>query len=184
MSETTTQTEDGQEATEVEQTEQTTTETPAAESTEAAQESKTDDLPDWARKQLTKANNEAAKYRTRVTELNDKLKGLEDSSGKVEDLSKQVTDTSAEADTAKLALLKLQIALSVEGVEAKNASDFAELLQGSTEEDLKAHAEKVKKLFGASRSPAVDPSLGRGGDVKPNPGTGQNRLAFAYSKKT
>jgi hypothetical protein len=42
-------------------------ETPPAEPTE-------DDLPEWARKELTKVRNEAAGYRTRLRDAEDKLK--------------------------------------------------------------------------------------------------------------
>lgn len=184
MSDTTTEQNGDQEVTEgQESTEETNAaETSIEEEKSGEQESKKDDeLPDWAREKLTKANAEAAKYRTRVKELNDKLKAVEDASGKVEALTQQATDASAEAETAKLALLKLQTALSVEGIEAKNASEFADLLQGSTEDELKAHAEKVKKLLGVSRSRATDPTQGRSGDVKPSVGPGVDRLTYAYS---
>ena len=191
MSDTTTEQTEGQESTE-EQTSEETTESTEAEATSheeettedesTEQESEKDELPDWAREKLTKANNEAAKYRTQVKELREKVKALEESSGQVEDLNKKATDASAAAETAKTDLLKLQIALTVDGIEAKNASEFAELLQGTTEEELKAHAEKVKKLLGVSRSrSAVDPTQGRGGKVEQDPGTGTNRLAFAYN---
>lgn len=123
---------------------------------------KTEDLPEWARKAISEANAEAAKYRTRAheteaavtarlnTEWEAKLKGA-------------VEETSAarsERDKALLGQTKLDVALAA-GVSSDKAKDFADLLQGSNTEELTAYAQKVLQFGGGSKPvKAVDPTQG------------------------
>ena len=91
---------------------------------------------DGAKKALTKARNEAGKYRTRLREAEDKL-------------SKAKTPEEFEAAVTELrdTNAKLERDLLVERVARKAAlpEELAELLQGSTEAELQAHAKKLAK---------------------------------------
>lgn len=126
------------------------------------------ELPHWARDRISEANNEAAKYRVKAREATDAAKqtAAQEFAGQLSALSDQKAATAAELDTTKQALLKLRVALAV-GIPGESAADFAELLKGSTEEEIKAHAEKVKSLFSTTSTPppAVDSSQGLGGPV-------------------
>ena len=146
--------------------EETVPETPveAAESTDET-------VPEWVREKLTKANNEAAKYRVQAKEASEKA--MVEAESKFQDkltaLSDEKSAIAAELENVRLEHLRLKAAISV-GIPGESASEFADLLKGSSEDELKAHAEKVKGLFGASKSDrAVDPTQGLGeGDVVAN----------------
>lgn len=148
----------------------TTTEA-TAEVTESAQVEGTETapqndgaLPEWAREKLSKANSEAAKYRTRAKEAAEKAQF--EAEERFNTQLKELTDAKAgletELNNTRLNLVKVQAALSV-GIPGESATEFAGLLQGTTEEEISSHAAKVKELFAASNKPepAVDPSQGR-----------------------
>lgn len=123
-------------------------------------------IPEWARKKITEANNEAAKYRTEKNnieaETSAKLKAEFDAQFKA--LSEEKSAILAERDTNALNYQKLNVALAA-GVPGETAVKFAGLLQGSNDEELKAHAEELKSMFGSPvKVPAIDPSHGARGD--------------------
>lgn len=122
-------------------------------------------LPDWARKQISEANAEAAKYRTErnniEAETTAKLKAEFDAQLKT--LSDEKSAITAERDTTALNYTKLGVALAA-GVPGETAVKFADLLKGSNEDELKAHAEELKSMFGAPvKIAAIDPSHGASG---------------------
>jgi len=126
---------------------------------------KQDALPDWARKQISEANAEAAKYRnernTIEADTTAKLKAEFDAQLKT--LSDEKSAITAERDTTALSYTKLGVALAA-GVPGETAVKFAGLLQGSNEDELKAHAEELKSMFGGPvKIAAIDPSHGAGG---------------------
>jgi hypothetical protein len=139
-------------------------ETAQVEGTET--ESPSDSLPEWAREKLTKANNEAAKYRTKAKEAAQQAQyeAEEKFSAQIAALTDERATAVAELENARLEVTKLKAALSV-GIPGESASEFADLLKGSNEEEILAHAEKVKELFGASAKPAraTDPTQGLDG---------------------
>jgi len=145
-------------------TEQTTQDasTPAVDIQQDGQETENvDTLPDWVRAKLTKANNEAARYR------NERNQALEKAREQVaaEFESKLAELTSAkEAAEAKLAeteinLVKLRAAFGVVAPEEESgslfdkASEIAELIKGSSEEEITANAAKLRELFGSTATP-------------------------------
>lgn len=133
--------------------------------TETTQENKPETLPDWARKQISEANAEAAKYRTERNNIEAdttaKLKAEFDAQLKT--LSDEKSAITAERDTTALNYTKLGVALAA-GVPGDTAVKFAGLLQGSNEDELKAHAEELKSMFGGPVKIApIDPSHGAGG---------------------
>lgn len=96
-----------------------------------------DELPEWARTKLTKANGEAANYRTKLREAEDKLKDAKS----LEEVDEIVNTLKAEREASERALL-------IENVALKNGlpNELAELLKGDTRDELEAHAQKLKKF--------------------------------------
>ncbi|MEU4155702.1 hypothetical protein [Actinoplanes sp. NPDC026670] len=137
-------------ASESESAEVETTTEPAGESTESQKDEETrekdelDELPEWARKRLTKANTEAGKYRTQLREVEQKLAQ-----------AKSPEEYEAATKALREANAKLERDLLVERVarKAKLPEELAELLQGSTEEELQAHAKKLSKFAPADDEP-------------------------------
>ena len=132
-----------------------------------------DVLPDWAREKLTKANNEAAKYRTEKNEAVEKAKQeVTDSfTEKVEKLEAQVAERDSEIESGRRETEKLRAAIEA-GIANDKIFTFAELLKGDNPEEFKSHAEKLKELFAVEDAPsqkhsAVDPSQGSGGKHLP-----------------
>lgn len=134
-------------------------------------------IPEWVRDKLTKANNEAAKYRTKAKDAAQQaqFEAEEKFSAQISTLTDEKAAIAAELENARLEFTKFRAALSV-GIPGESASEFADLLKGSTEEEILSHAEKVKELFGVSAKPAraTDPTQGLdGGNV-----TGQSAGAM------
>jgi hypothetical protein len=107
------------------------------------------ELPEWARNQITKANAEAANYRTKLREAEQRL-GSAKSPGEVETALAELRDTNA--------TLERQLLVRDVGSKAALPDDLAELLKGSTREELEAHAKKLQQYA----TPAPPVSL-RGG---------------------
>lgn len=128
-------------------------------------ENASQELPDWARDQITKANSEAAKYRSEKNDLATALKqAKEEASGyttKVTELEEQLAASRAEVQALSQGEMRLRAALNV-GIDNDKLDDFAALLKGDTAEEVAAHAEKLKALFGSDPAPAraTDPSQG------------------------
>lgn len=122
-----------------------------------------DELPQWAREKLTKANDEAAKYRVRAKEAEEKARQEISSEfeTKLSALSDEKSAITAELNAARHDAMRLRAALAA-GIPGESAVEFAELLKGETEEELAAHAEKVKGLMGVQRPVVNDRSRGLG----------------------
>lgn len=138
----------------------------STETVESSEVTPEDAVPEWVREKLTKANNEAAKYRTKAKEAAQQAQYEADEKfgSQIKELTDEKAAAVAELENARLETTKLKAALSV-GIPGESASEFADLLKGSTEEEILAHAEKVKELFGASAKPAraTDPTQGLDG---------------------
>src|SRR5690606_34672054 len=116
---------------------------------EQTSENQNDELPTWARESLTKENKEAAAKRGENKELTAQLAEVSEQIAKYESQIKALADEKAElatkAEAGSLALLKLRVTLAA-GVPGEHAAEFAGRLKGSTEEELKADAEKIAEL--------------------------------------
>jgi len=129
-----------------------------------------DVLPDWAREKLTKANNEAAKYRTEKNDAVEKAKQeVADSfAEKVEALEAQVAESKSEVQTGRREVDRLKAAIEA-GISNDKIFAFADLLKGDTPEEFRSHAEELKGLFAVQddnpprKQSATDPSQGAGG---------------------
>ena len=139
------------------------------------QNNNANDAPDWARKAISDANSEAAKYRVERNALKQQL-------DEVLGEKTQLTDTLAEAekarDAANMELLRLRVALDA-GIPGDRARTVAERLQGTTEDELKADASKLVQEFGLNKKNdrATDPSQGRG---QSGPITNTPQAEFAH----
>jgi hypothetical protein len=135
--------------------------TPAAEAPAAPKPAApSNDLPDWAREQISSANSEAATFRVKLKEETKQRKALED----------QIAALSTEKSSAASSLSSIQTDFDklVTDIKAEVPHDhifsFAKTLQGSSEDELSAHAAELKSMFGISQGPsrAVDRSQGKG----------------------
>ncbi len=103
----------------------------------------TNSLPEWAREKLTKANNEAAKYRTQAKTNADAAKRLAEIEDANKTESQRLSDALATAerdrDAARTEALKLRIATK-HGVSDEDADLF---LTGTDEETLTRQAERL-----------------------------------------
>ena len=109
-----------------------------------------DELPEWARNKLTKANSEAANYRTRLRETEAKLAEAK--------TPEEFASALAEV-TAKNA--ELERSVMVNGVAGKHnlPAELAELLKGDDEAALTAHAKVLQQFIAKAK---VSAPLGGG----------------------
>jgi vacuolar-type H+-ATPase subunit H len=146
--------------------EATTPENKPAEST--PQNSET--LPDWARKAISDANSEAANYRNKAKTAADEAKAEVTATfnEQLKALSDEKSAITVDRDNATSNYEKLVVALQA-GVPGDTAVEFAALLQGNSAEEFKAHADKLKGMFGTTKQRAVDHTAGFTGDTKTTP---------------
>ncbi|SLG48311.1 hypothetical protein [Mycobacteroides abscessus] len=155
---------------------ETVTESPEATAPEApkptppaAKTSKEDDLPDWARQQISSANQEAANYRVQLREANNALQSAQEQVASLTAEKTQAVNASASIQTDFDKLVTAVKALAPE--DEKKFFAFAKTLQGGSEDELTAHAVELKSIFGSAlgSSPAYDPSQGRGAATSASP---------------
>jgi len=128
-----------------------TPEPPAAAPEATPQAPETQDvttLPEWARTSLTKANQEAAKYRTQLNELKpkaDQFAALEEASKtEAQRLAEATEVAKREAQEARAESTRYKVA-ATHGIPA----DHFELLGSGTEEEITARAVKISALLAA-----------------------------------
>lgn len=137
--------------------EPTTPEQPAApeaseqQPQQPAEQQNQNDLPQWARDAITKANKEAANYRTQLADLKpkaDQFSALEEAS-KSELQRVQEAQTAAErrAEQALAEATRYKVA-ATHGISA----DHFDLLGTGTEEEISARAEKIAALLAAQQA--------------------------------
>ncbi|OHT67772.1 hypothetical protein [Mycobacteroides chelonae] len=133
---------------------------PAGQNPPAAPQSN-DGLPEWARKQISDANQEAANYRVQLRNTENERNAL---SEKVASLTSENAQAATSLSIVQSDFDKLATAVDAL-VPDKRIFAFAKTLQGSTSDELTAHASDLKEMFGSPISAAVDRSQGLG-----NPG--------------
>lgn len=142
--------------------------TPATSAPEAPKPASSEgELPTWAREQITAANSEAANFRVQLKEEKKSRKALED---QIAALTTEKSAAVASASEAQSHFDKVVAAVRAE-VPNEHVFAFAKTLQGSTDEELSAHAAELKSMFGVNPgpSPAVDRSQGQGSGTKNDP---------------
>lgn len=119
-------------------------------------------LPDWAKTKLSKANREAANYRTQLRKEQEDAKAWreyqETQKTEIEKAQERAATAEAEAAAAKAEALRNRI--------AADRKVPASLLNGSTEEELTAAADALLEFRGAASDkapPATDFVPGRRG---------------------
>lgn len=145
-------------------TETTTTDDPSNGSTTAGEnESGTDDLPEWARKQIEKANKEAASYRVQLRQVQDQFKDAK-TEAELEAVLKPLTEQLNQSES-RTRDLERQLVIYKHGLD----EDLAEFITGDNPE---AWEEQAKKL--AERVASANPGhFDRKGDLAGRKGTGQ-----------
>ncbi len=103
------------------------------------QQSTQQKTPEWYEKELTKVRNEAGSYRTKLREAEAKLVAAK-TPEEFEKATKELRDANAALDR------KLMIATVGKDLPA----ELQAVLKGDTEEELKAHAEVLKKFVPAT----------------------------------
>ncbi|WP_078344712.1 hypothetical protein [Mycobacteroides chelonae] len=116
------------------------------------------DLPEWARKQISDANQEAANYRVQLRNTENDRNALAE---QVASLNTEKAQVAAALSERQSDFDKLATAVSAL-VPDKPIFAFAKTLQGTTSDELTAHAGELQKMFGTPISAAVDRSQGLG----------------------
>lgn len=145
--------------------------TQATENNQPTTNQNNQELPDWARKAISDANSEAASYRNKAKTVADEVKAevTAQFNEQLKNLSDEKSAIMAERDTAFSEYTKLKVALDA-GVPGDTAVEFAALLKGNDLDEIKAHAEKLKGMFGpGTKVKAVDPSHGFSGSSSVTP---------------
>lgn len=143
---------------------ETTTET-ATVTTEQTKEQPSEsknEIPDWARQQISKANQEAANYRVQLREATEARQKLEE---QVSSLSTVKSELESQYSSKSTDFDKLATAVQTLFPDKPEVFTFAKTLQGANEDELRTHATELRSMFGISSapSPAVDRSQGIGG---------------------
>lgn len=144
-------------------TDATTPEAPEAPKPAAPQATEPVELPEWARKQISDANSEAAKYRVQLNAAKTQRQELED---QVIALTSEKSDATSSHASVQSDFDKLVTAIKAE-VPHEHIFSFAKTLQGGTEDELSAHAVELKSMFATPTSRAVDRSQGQGSGQSP-----------------
>lgn len=114
-------------------------------------------LPEWARQSLTKANQEAARYRTQVNELKplaDQFRALEESTkSDNQRLAEAAEAAKREAENARAEAIRYKAA-ATHGIPA----DHFDLLGSGSEEEITARAQKLAALIAAQQQPTTPPA--------------------------
>ena len=116
-------------------------------------------LPEWAQTELTKARQDAAKYRTERNGIRDELAALKEQVAEFDSTKDQLEQLLTEKSLTELTVMRLEAAL-----EAGLDRDMAERLRGETAEEL---AEDARSLAGKIRTRPVDPTQGKGSNNIP-----------------
>jgi hypothetical protein len=127
-----------------------------------------DALPEWARKAITTANAEAANYRTRLREAEQKLGDAKT----VDEFQTAVAEVRAENERLEHEVLRERVARRFE-----LPDDLAARLQGATAEELEADAKTLKKY--ATPAPSAPASLAGGLDPSDDGDTETDPRALA-----
>lgn len=143
---------------------------PAEESGETTT-SPLDELPDWAKAEIKNLRGENAQRRTTSNELKAQLEA-----------AKSQEDIDAAVAAANSRVEELERSLSIATHTQGLPPEAAELVTGTTDEEIKTSADKVRKLLEGA-TPTPEPDLGATGGLNPkgtrDSGTGYDPGALA-----
>jgi len=113
---------------------------------------------------------EAAKYRNEKKDAVEAAKAetAQQWQGKISEAGNETAALQVKLDSAQTEMIKVTTALTL-GVPSERVVQFAALLKGDSEEDIRSSAESAKELFGDFKKsvPATDPTQGSGGGAIP-----------------
>lgn len=151
-----------QEPQQTETTEEPTEATEEQASEESQEESLPDDTPEWVQKELRKTREEAAKYRTRLREAEEKLAGAKTA----EEFEAALTEMRTKNAELENSLLRADVARRF-GL----PDDLAARLQGADKAALEADAKSLQRYVTTNHEPdlsgGLDPSDGGEADFDP-----------------
>lgn len=124
-----------------------------------------DSLPESWQAEIRSLRSENAERRTKYNELKSQLDGAKSQ----EDIDKAV-------ETYKSQVVDLERTLAFERHTAGLAPEARELVTGTTDEEIKASADKVRALLAASGAPKKEPDLDASGGPRPRQGRGMSGL--------
>lgn len=110
----------------------------------------TEELPEWARKQLKKANSEAASYRTQLREVQDQFKDAKTDS-ELEAILNPLNEKLTEYETRSRELER-KLIIRDHGL----TEEMAEFITGDTPEVWESQAKKLSELAAANASTQFD----------------------------
>lgn len=113
---------------------------PAGNDDDSQDDSKNDELPDWARKQLKKANSEAASYRTQLREVQERFKDAK-TEAELEEVLKPYKEQLDQFESRNKDLER-KLIIQEHGLSA----DMAEFITGDDPEQWEAQAQKLADL--------------------------------------
>lgn len=122
---------------------------------------------------IQQLRGEAAKYRKEkkdaVAEAKEEVR--KEWEAKLNEQASKTTESEAKLGAAGVELTKIKTALSLD-VPSDKVIQFAAVLQGSTDDEIKTSGESAKALFGGfeTNDPATDPTQGSGGTPPLNGG--------------
>lgn len=120
-----------------------------------------DSLPEWAQKELTKARNDAAKYRTEKRELKQQLENAGEADKKRSEVEKKLHEQSETLSDRESELGKLKAVLNA-GMPADQAVSMASRVKGATEDEWNHDAAELASMFGESVKPERRPDYSQG----------------------
>lgn len=110
----------------------------------------TEELPEWARKQLKKANNEAASYRTQLREVQDQFKDAK-TDAELEAILNPLNEKLTEYETRSRELER-KLIIRDNGL----SEEMAEFITGDNPEQWEAQAKKLSELAVANAPSQFD----------------------------
>lgn len=132
-----------------------------------------DELPEWAKKELTKVRGEAANYRVKLREAQEALANAK-------------TPEEFEAATAELtsqvATLERSLLIGSVATTFKLPPELAAVLKGDTEDELTAHAKELAKFVPVEEDEDVDLSGGLTPDERDDDPDDPAELARKYGR--
>jgi len=141
-----------------------------------------DELPEWAREKLTKANTEAASYRTKLREAEEKLKNVK-TLAEVDELIESFK-AEREKDEANAAKEKRELLVENIALTHKLPKKLWNRLVGDTREELEADAKELAADFARDDDQDVDLEGGLSPrDRDPDAGLGPRELAQKHGSR-
>lgn len=119
---------------------------------------KVDDLPEWARRELKGARDEAARYRTQLREVQESVKGLKT----VEEFEAAMAAADEKTRQVEAELDRVRVRQQVRDEFPNLPGKAFEFVKDGTVEEMRAACEELASLVGAGSGAAGLPRKGGG----------------------